>query len=59
MKLSKKALYVISKYKDEEYMNGVPKYIIQYDLQSIGIDIKPCYDTEVMKNIIKVLIERV
>lgn len=59
MKLSKRVLNVISKYKDLTYLEKTPKYIISYDLQSIGIDVKPCYDTDVLKGIIKVLLERV
>ena len=59
MKLSKRYLNILYKYKDIQYLDTVPKYILDYDLKSIGINVKPCYDIEVLRGIIKVLVERV
>lgn len=52
--IATKRYRIACKYKDETIQN-IPKYQIEYDLEALGVTVKPFFDKETLEDILKVV----
>lgn len=54
MNVTNKRYQIALKYKDRD-LDSVPKYQIEYDLEDLGISMKPFYDKKTMQSVLAVV----
>lgn len=58
MTITNKRYRIADKYRNKD-MDSVPKYQIEYDLESLGISMKPFYNKRIMQDVLKLVCTRI
>lgn len=58
MNIANKRYKIANKYENID-MSNIPKYQLEYDLEDLGITVKPFYDKDTLVDILSVVINHI